>query len=121
MIPSNYNKGKVIQYDMLGYKVYYDKKSNCFCSESETSEVDYSNYNKDTDVSWFDTLAHAVNSTNEQNERLKSKKLTVKECKDCQRIFCIDHNELEWLKERHLKPYIRCYDCRQKRRCSTRL
>ena len=37
-------------------------------------------------------------------------------CKDCNKPFSISDKEQEWLKEKGLKPFKRCKECRKKRR-----
>lgn len=40
----------------------------------------------------------------------------TKLCKTCNKPFSISKGELEWLKQKDLKPFERCYECRKKRR-----
>lgn len=42
--------------------------------------------------------------------------VTVKTCKECSRYFMLPYSEYMWYRWRSLKPPVRCYKCRDKRK-----
>lgn len=100
---------------MLGYKLYYDKDTKEFvCEEQKSEMVDMT---RDSTTVWFDRLEFAKRACKSRNDELVDKYGDrVKICKDCGESFWYTYTERLWLEDRGLKPYVRCYKCRKKKK-----
>ncbi len=95
-----------------GYKLYFDKESGTWKYEDFLSEVQH--VPCDSPTGWNADLEYVkfyVDTYNNSDD-----KGGVKICRDCGEPFVITFGEEDWLKERGLKPFTRCFVCRKKRK-----
>ena len=101
---------------MVGYRRYWDVASKSFKADTELSEVHGSSSNDDDTVEWFTSYNSAKFSADRHNVMVDLKQIFVKECKDCHTSFILESDENNWFIAQGMKPPVRCYTCRKKRR-----
>ena len=108
---------------MLGYRCYYDSKSDKYRYENKQTLA-----SSPTDLEWWNAeLNLAKQSVNAHNNSLRHTELElakdmnkdshiILKCKDCGKLFVIYQSEYDWYKDRQLDLPKRCDTCRRLRK-----